>query len=83
MRAAIIPLSALGSQEVGEIRTVCVTAEEGLNIRTGPGAHFSKVGALGKKEIVRVVKEHQGSNFRWGKLGERRWIALDFTVEVS
>jgi hypothetical protein len=82
-RGAIIPLGKLGEKTSVAIMTVQVIAADGLNVRTGPGVRFQKVGALDQGEIVKIIEEHQGPNFRWGKTGERRWIALEFTVEAG
>jgi hypothetical protein len=82
-RGAIIPLVTIGEKTSEVVMTVQVEADDGLNIRTGPGLRFSTVGVLEEGEIVKIFEEHQGPNFRWGKIGERRWIALDFTVEAG
>lgn len=56
--------------------TYTVTAQNGLNYRTGPGTSYKKLGAVGKGTIIKITKV-SGS---WGyskKLGG--WLCLDYT----
>lgn len=56
-----------------------------LNIRTGPGTHFSKTGKYTGKGIFTIVQESVGlgSDKGWGKLKSGAgWIALDHTERI-
>ena len=46
-----------------------------LNIRTGPGTEFGKIGALAKGEAVSISETH----CNWGYVAARGWVCLDYT----
>jgi hypothetical protein len=71
-RAAIVPKVSLGQPLVRRAKINVAV----LNVRSGPGLVYSKVGRLMKGEIVEVGVV-VGS---WGEIGPKRWIHLGYTV---
>ena len=57
---------------------VKVTAQSGLNIRTGASTNYKCTGAYVKGKIVRITKESKG----WGKT-DKGWICLKYTSRVQ
>ena len=57
---------------------VKVTAQSGLNIRTGASINYKCTGAYVKGKIVRITKESKG----WGKT-DKGWICLKYTSRVQ
>lgn len=58
-----------------------VTPENGLNVRSGPGASFSKLGALKCRTVVTVLEEKDG----WGKISFNSkfgWVATGYLKKV-
>lgn len=53
----------------------------GLNIRSGPGASYEKMGRLESGETVIVTKVQSNGSSQWGKI-DRGWICMDY-VEVA
>lgn len=53
---------------------VKITANIGLNIRSGPGTRYKKIGIYSKNTLVTVKQEKQG----WGKT-DKGWICLQYT----
>lgn len=53
----------------------------GLNIRSGPGASYDKLGRLGVGETVTVTKVQSNGSSQWGKI-DQGWICMDY-VEVA
>lgn len=51
-----------------------VSTPAGLNVRTGAGVAFKKVGALRQGTVVSIV-ETVGT---WGRIGSGRWVCLDY-----
>lgn len=61
---------------------VRVTASDGLNVRTGPGASNTKIGALTAGTVVTVQGEQDG----WYKIdynGSTGWICAEYTEKVD
>lgn len=56
--------------------SVKITANIGLNIRSGPGTRYKKIGAYSKDAIVTIKQKKQG----WGKT-DKGWIYLQYTNE--
>lgn len=57
---------------------VKVTANSGLNVRTGPSTSYSKIAGYSKDSIVSVIE--QSNN--WGKTN-KGWICLDYTSRTN
>lgn len=57
---------------------VKVTAQSGLNIRTGASTNYKCTGAYVKGKIVTITKESNG----WGKT-DKGWICLKYTSRVQ
>lgn len=57
---------------------VRVTANSGLNIRTGASTSYKRVGGYVKDTTVTITKESNG----WGKTS-KGWICLQYTSKVS
>ena len=57
---------------------VTVTDATGLNIRSGPGTSYDKVGSLAKNAQVTVLVTQTVDGYIWGQI-ENGWIRLDFT----
>ena len=55
-----------------------VTAKSGLNVRKGPGLKYNKVGALSPKAKVTILAK----NGSWGKIGNNRWINLNYIKKI-
>lgn len=57
---------------------VKVTANGGLNIRSGASTGYSKIGGYTKNTIVTILAESNG----WGKTN-RGWICLTYTAKIN
>ena len=57
---------------------VKVTANSGLNIRSGASTSYSKVGGYTKNSVVTILAENNG----WGKT-DKGWISLAYTSRYS
>lgn len=57
---------------------VKVTANSGLNIRSGAGTSYKRVGGYTKGTTVTILKE----SGNWGKTN-KGWICLDYTTKVT
>ena len=57
---------------------VKVTANSGLNIRSGASTSYRRVGGYSKNSIVTILAESNG----WGKTN-KGWICLAYTTKVS
>lgn len=63
--------------------TARVNTTAGLNVRSGPGSNYTKVGALKNGTLFTVYEENTGRGARlWGRIGSGRWIALDYTQKI-
>lgn len=45
-----------------------------LNVRTGPGTHFTKVGELATNDVVELFEKADA----WFRIGDGRWVKGDF-----
>lgn len=63
--------------------TARVNTTAGLNVRSGAGSNYTKVGALKNGTLFTVYEENTGRGARlWGRIGSGRWIALDYTQKI-
>ncbi|MBX2893370.1 MAG: SH3 domain-containing protein [Saprospiraceae bacterium] len=69
-----------GGQLTGVLKFGYVTAQS-LNIRTGPGTQFSRVGATSLGAILRIYRVQNG----WYKIAKNReeWVAGNFVTDVQ
>ena len=54
-----------------------VTGDD-VNVRSGPGTSYSKVGKKNKGDRVTITEEATGGSYRWGKMTDGNWICLDY-----
>ena len=66
-------IAITGSSSSGT-RTARVTANSGLNVRSGPSTGYSIVGGLSKGTTVTVYEESDG----WAKIGNGQWVCEDY-----
>lgn len=52
----------------------------GVNVRTGPGTNYDKVGQMNKGQRVTITEEADGGSLRWGKMTNGNWICLDYVL---
>lgn len=64
-----------------ELLVTVTESSGGLNIRSGPGASYEKMGRLESGETVTVTKVQSNGSSQWGKI-DRGWICMDY-VEVA
>ena len=50
-----------------------------LNVRSGAGTNFSKVGALVKGKRIRVLE----TDGIWGRMAAKKWVCLEFCKKVQ
>lgn len=50
----------------------------GVNIRSGPGTNYSKIGTATKGDCLTITATQKGGQYLWGKFGTS-WICLDYT----
>ena len=62
--------------ETGDV-TVTVTAYD-VNVRTGPGTFYSKVGTVTKGDKLVITETTTGGGYTWGRFS-KGWIALMYT----
>lgn len=60
--------------EVPLYRIGVVSVSSSLNIRSGPGASYSRVGKLKNGDEVAIINEQKG----WGELQQGGWVSLDY-----
>lgn len=71
------------SSEVNE--DVEITAQDGVNLRKGPGTGFKITGGIPCGETVHISRKTSGGGYIWGLTeycGRKGWIALDYTKKV-
>ena len=56
---------------------VVVTGTE-VNLRSGPGTNYDKVGTVKKGDELVITETAEGTNYLWGNT-EGKWIALQYT----
>lgn len=70
--------SWVSSRFTHEVRRAVVNADA-LNVRSGPGTHFGKVGAFLSGQEVFIHEEEDG----WARVGmEEKWVSKDFLTMV-
>lgn len=60
---------------------VIIIADLGLNVRSGPGTDYSKVGAIQKGKTLTIVE--QSEDGEWGKIeSPSGWVCLMYTEKI-
>ena len=65
---------------------VCVTAQDGVNLRSGAGTSYEILGAIPCGEKLLITRQTAGGGYTWGLTeygGVQGWIALDFTRKIA
>lgn len=60
-----------------------ITAETGVNVRTGAGTSFDKVDFLTNGVRLHVTAKITGNGHTWGKIGEDRWCVLTYAEKTQ
>lgn len=60
-------------------KTMYVTANSGLNVRSGPGTNYKIVDGLSKGTKVTVYEESNG----WSRIGNNRWVSLQYLSDTK
>ena len=63
-----------------------ITAEDGVNIRSGPGLSYRVVGGAVKGAVVSVVATKQADGYTWGSVthnGVTGWLVLDYAKRLD
>lgn len=55
-------------------KTGVVTANSGLNVRSGPSTGYGRVGGLSKGATVTIYEEQNG----WYRIGDGQWVCSDY-----
>ncbi len=79
-------------QEISQITSsqgvnydVRITAEDGVNLRSGAGTSYQVLGAVPKGERVHISRQTSGGDYSWGLTEYRKirgWIALNYTQKL-
>lgn len=63
-----------------------ITSSNGVNVRSGAGTSFDKVGFLPFNERIHITAKMTGNNYTWGRIelnGETAWCVLNFAEKVN
>lgn len=57
----------------------------GLNVRSGPGTDYTKVGALPSGTRITVYQEKQSNGMTWGRIDpdDGKWVCLNYITKKS
>lgn len=69
-----------GSTQTGTAGTVTATS---LNVRSGAGTNYTRVGTLAKGTKVTVYETKTVNGVKWGRIGENRWVSLTYVSKSS
>lgn len=58
---------------------VRITAQSGLNMRSGASTSYSRIGGYSKNATATILAESNG----WGKTDKGGWIKLSYTIRLS
>jgi len=67
--------SSSSSSETGAAGTVTASS---LIVRSGAGTNYTRVGTLLKGAKVTVYETKTVSGTKWGRIGDNRWVSLDY-----
>lgn len=51
-----------------------------LNVRSGPGTGYGKVGSLGYGSVITIFEQTTGAGTKWGRIANDRWICMDYVT---
>lgn len=54
-----------------------------LNVRSGPGTNYQRVGSFGAGAKVTIFEQTTGAGTRWGRIANDRWVCMDYITLVS
>ena len=54
------------------------TVTTGLNVRSGAGTNYAKVGSLSSGDKVTIYETKTIGTAKWGRIGTNRWISLAY-----
>ena len=54
------------------------TVTTGLNVRSGAGTNYAKVGSLSSGDKVTVYETKTIGGAKWGRIGTNRWVCLSY-----
>lgn len=63
-----------------------ITSSNGVNVRSGAGTSFDKVGFLPFNKRVHITAKMTGNNYTWGRFefdGGYAWCVLDYAIKVT
>ncbi len=66
-----------GSSSSSSVITGTVTVQDSLNVRSGPGTSYDKVGELGPNEKVTITETKVADGMTWGKISSG-WISMSY-----
>lgn len=70
--------SSSSSSETGTAGTVTAAS---LNVRSGAGINYTRVGILTKGAKVTVYETKTVSGVKWGRIGTNRWVCLSYVSQ--
>ena len=71
--------NVLGGESETPVEVPITVTGTNVNIRTGPGTGYDRNGTADKGDTFTVTAIATGSGLLWGKIGEDKWICLDYT----
>ncbi len=63
-----------------------ITSSNGVNVRSGAGTSFDKVGFLPFNKRIHITAKMTGNNYTWGRFelnGSYAWCVLDYAKKVT
>lgn len=57
-----------------------VTGAGTLNVRSGPGTSYTKVGSLGNGTKVTIYQRTTNGGTQWGRIANDRWICMNYVT---
>ena len=55
-----------------------VISSTNLNVRTGPGANYTKVGSLTPGSQITVYEVTTSGSQQWGRIGNNQWVCMSY-----
>ena len=54
-----------------------------LNVRSGPGTNYQRVGSFGAGAKVTIFEQTTGAGTRWGRIANDRWVCMSYVTLES
>ena len=67
-----------GSGTTTPVNTGTVVCNTGVNVRSGPGTGYAKVGAAYNGQRVSIYETVNSGGSFWGRIGNNQWISLTY-----